>query len=81
MAANEENMKAGGKRLSALGDLIFHKTFASEENKDILAGLAEDFYGIKTKSITILDPYDIRVYTEKTGAARLKTGRGTPGRM
>jgi len=61
----EPNEKDGGKKISALGDLIFHKTFASEANVEILAGLTRDIYGIEPKSVTILDPYDIRTYWER----------------
>jgi hypothetical protein len=52
------------KRVSALSNLIFFKTFGSEENKDILAGLASDFFGIESKEITILTPYDVKAYAE-----------------
>jgi hypothetical protein len=52
------------KKVSALSNLIFFKTFGSEENKDILAGLARDFFGIESGEITILTPYDVKVYAQ-----------------
>jgi len=75
MAAKESNNETGGKRLSALGDLIFHKTFSSPENVDILAGLARDIFGVETKSITILDPYDIKVYMEQRKESNFSENR------
>jgi len=70
MSANNNNNY--GKKISALSDLIFHKTFASESNKDILAGLAQDIYGIESREITILDPYDIKVYAERNDAGLME---------
>jgi hypothetical protein len=55
------------KKISAFNDLMFHKTFGSEENKDILAGLVQDFYGFTPKKITLIDPYDIKCYAEPDG--------------
>ena len=35
------------QRISPISDLGFKKVLASEDNKDILAGLIKDFFGIK----------------------------------
>ena len=54
------------KRIPATGDLAFKKVFASEENKDCLGGLINDFFGVEvsTEAITIETPYSIEAYRE-----------------
>lgn len=49
-------------RLSPTNDLAFKKVFASEENKDILCGLINDFFAVKVEEITITNPYSIDVF-------------------
>jgi hypothetical protein len=53
------------KRITPMNDLMAKKVLASEENKDILAGLVKDFFGITCDEIIIKNPYDIKAYTEK----------------
>ena len=45
-------------------DLAFKKVMSSEENKDILSGLIEDFFGIKPEDLTIENPYSIAICAE-----------------
>ena len=49
------------KRISPTGDLAFKKCLASEENKDILGGLINDFFGVVAEDITIINPYSIDI--------------------
>jgi predicted transposase/invertase (TIGR01784 family) len=51
-------------KISPTGDLAFKKVLASEENKDILGGLIQDFLGITADEIIIENPYSIASYTE-----------------
>jgi predicted transposase/invertase (TIGR01784 family) len=55
------------KRISPTGDLAFKKVLSSEENKDILSGLINDYFGVVAEDITIINPYSIEIckrYTE-----------------
>ena len=52
------------KMILPTGDLAFKKVMSSEENKDILAGLIEDFFGIKAKGLKIEKPYSIAICKE-----------------
>ena len=52
------------ERISPTNDLAFKKVLASEENKDILAGLIEDFFSVKAEDIVIENPYSIAAYIE-----------------
>ena len=52
------------ERILPTGDLAFKKVLASEENKDILAGLIWDFFEIKATDIVIEKPYSIAVCKE-----------------
>jgi len=52
------------KRISPTGDLALKKVLASDENKDILAGLIEDFFEIKAEDIVIEKPYSIAICKE-----------------
>ena len=52
------------ERILPTSDLGFKKVLASEENKDILAGLIEDFFEIKAEDIVIEKPYSIAVCKE-----------------
>jgi hypothetical protein len=45
------------ERISPTGDLAFKKVFASEENKEILGGFINDFFGVVAENIEILSPY------------------------
>jgi len=65
------------ERISAISDLGFKKVLASEENKDVLAGLIKDFFGVKVNAeeIVIEKPYSIAVckeYIEKGEIATLR---------
>jgi predicted transposase/invertase (TIGR01784 family) len=52
------------ERILPTSDLAFKKVLASEENKDILAGLIEDFFEIKAEDIVIEKPYSIAICKE-----------------
>jgi predicted transposase/invertase (TIGR01784 family) len=52
------------ERILPTSDLAFKKVLASEENKDILAGLIQDFFDIKAEDIVIEKPYSIAVCKE-----------------
>ena len=52
------------ERILPTSDLGFKKVLASEENKDILAGLIKDFFEIKAEDIVIEKPYSIAVCKE-----------------
>jgi len=52
------------ERILPTSDLGFKKVLASEENKDILAGLIQDFFEIKAEDIVIEKPYSIAVCKE-----------------
>jgi len=52
------------RKVKPTNDLLFRKTLASEENKDILQGLIRDTFGINPETITIKNPYSIHAYTE-----------------
>ena len=58
------------KRIPATSDLAFKKVLASEENKEILSGLIQDFFDVIPEDLTILNPYSIDVFKEyaKDGA-------------
>ena len=51
-------------RILPTGDLAIKKVLASEENKDILTGLIEDFFDIVVEDLTIVNPYSIAAYRE-----------------
>ena len=51
-------------RILPTGDLAIKKVLASEENKDVLAGLIEDFFDVVVEDLTIVDPYSIAAYRE-----------------
>jgi len=50
--------------ISPISDLGFKKTLASEENKDILAGLIKDFFKVTAEEIAIENPYSIAICKE-----------------
>ena len=52
------------ERILPTSDLGFKKVLASEENKDILAGLIEDFFEVKAEDIVIEKPYSIAICKE-----------------
>jgi len=52
------------ERISPVSDLGFKKVLASDENKDILAGLIKDFFGIEAEDIVIEKPYSISICKE-----------------
>ena len=52
------------KRISPTNDLAFKKVLASEENKDILGGLINDFFDVTAEEIVIENPYSIEAYAE-----------------
>ena len=54
----------GMERILPTGDLAFKKVLGSEENKDILAGFIEDFFGVRAEEIKIDNPYSIAVCRE-----------------
>ena len=49
------------KKIKPTSDLAFKKTFASEENKDILSGLIKDFFDIVPENLEIANPYSIDI--------------------
>ena len=52
------------QQISPTSDLAFKKVFASDENKDILAGLIRDFFEVEAEELIIENPYSIEVYRE-----------------
>ena len=53
------------KRIDGTWDLAFKKTFSSIGNEDIIAGLANDFFGFEPKGIVIGSPYNITLYQKQ----------------
>ena len=51
-------------RILPTGDLAIKKVLASEENKDVLVGLIEDFFDVVVEDLTIVNPYSIAAYRE-----------------
>ena len=64
-------------RISPLSDLAVKKVLASEENKDILAGLIEDFFDVKAEGIVIEKPYSIAICKEFADSGELTKLRET----
>jgi predicted transposase/invertase (TIGR01784 family) len=64
-------------KISPTSDLAVKKVLASEENKDILAGLTNDFFEFEPKDIIIKNPYSIKVYTELMGNNEIEKLRQT----
>ena len=58
-------MDSNEKKIKATGDLAFKKVFGMESagTKKIVTGLIKDFFDITPKEVTIVNPYDIRAYT------------------
>ncbi|MDR0867156.1 MAG: Rpn family recombination-promoting nuclease/putative transposase [Planctomycetota bacterium] len=54
------------ERISPTNDLAFKKVFASEKDKDVLAGLVNDSYGyhLTAAEIELRNPYSIEAYRE-----------------
>ncbi|GHS93279.1 hypothetical protein FACS1894107_11080 [Planctomycetales bacterium] len=54
------------EKISPTNDLAFKKVFASEKDKDVLAGLVNDFYGYRLTAaeIELRNPYSIEAYRE-----------------
>ena len=46
-------------RILPTGDLAIKKVLASEENKDILSGLINDFFDVEAEDLNIASPYNI----------------------
>ena len=57
-------------RISPTNDLAFKKVLASEENKDILGGLINDFFDVVAEEIVIENPYSIEAYIEHVKGQR-----------
>ena len=51
-------------RILPTGDLAIKKVLASEENKDILAGLIWDFFEVDAQNLNIISPYNIVSFRE-----------------
>ena len=64
-------------RILPTGDLAFKKVLASEENKDILAGLIKDFFDIVVEDLTIVYPYSIAAYKELEKDVKISVFRQT----
>ena len=64
-------------RISPTGDLAFKKVLASEENKDILAGLIGDFFCIEVEELAIENPYSIAAYVELVKDEKITVLRNT----
>ena len=47
-------------RILPTDDLATKKVLASEENKDVLAGLIGDFFDVVVEDLTIISPYPRR---------------------
>ena len=64
-------MQDNKERISATGDLAFKKVFGTVGNEEIIAGLANDFFGISPDNVRISNPYNIiecwRIYKESGG--------------
>ena len=61
------NLDRGVKKLDRIlptGDLAIKKVLASEENKDILAGLIWDFFEVDAQNLNIISPYNIVAFRE-----------------
>ena len=64
-------------RISPTGDLAFKKVLASEENKDILAGLIGDFFNVEVEELAIENPYSIDAYMELVKGEEITVLRNT----
>jgi len=64
-------------RISPTGDLAFKKVLASEENKDILAGLIGDFFNVEVEELAIVNPYSIAAYMELVKGEEITVLRNT----
>jgi len=64
-------------RISPTGDLAFKKVLASEENKDILAGLIGDFFNVEVEELAIENPYSIAAYVELVKGEEITVLRNT----
>ncbi|MDR0867008.1 MAG: Rpn family recombination-promoting nuclease/putative transposase, partial [Planctomycetota bacterium] len=68
------------EKISPTNDLAFKKIFASEKDKDVLAGLVNDYFGyhLTAAEIELRNPYSIEAYREflrdgsGAGAAKLR---------
>ena len=52
------------KRISPTSDLAVKKVLASEEHKDILSGLIDDFFAVWPEDLIIEKPYSVAVCLE-----------------
>ena len=52
------------RQILPTNNLLFKKVLASDANKDILAGLINDFFNVKAEEIVIEAPYSIDLYAE-----------------
>ena len=62
-------------RIPPTSDLAFKKVFTSEESKDILAGLIEDFFEVEALELAIEKPYSIAIckeFVENQEVSRLR---------
>jgi predicted transposase/invertase (TIGR01784 family) len=50
------------EKLKPTNDLMFKKTFASEQNMGIIRGFVKDLYLIEPDDITVANPYDIELF-------------------
>ena len=64
-------------KISPTGDLAFKKVLASEENKDILAGLIGDFFNVEVEDLSIENPYSIDAYMELVKGEEITVLRNT----
>gem|GEM_PF-868792 len=64
-------------RISPTGDLAFKKVLASEENKDVLAGLIGDFFNVEVEELAIENPYSIDAYMELIKGEEITVLRNT----
>ena len=64
-------------RILPTGDLAIKKVLASEENKDILTGLIEDFFDVVVEDLTIVTPYNIAAYRELNNGGDIAVLRQT----
>ena len=64
-------------RILPTGDLAIKKVLASEENKDVLAGLIEDFFDVVVEDLTIVSPYSIAAYREFSKGGEISVLRHT----
>ena len=67
------------KRISPTGDLAFKKVLASENNKDILAGLITDFFKFEVipEEMVIENPYNIEVFSNVVDGVEIPILRQT----